>query len=113
MPENERLSPKVLDKENADPAWGRPRPVIDLTGVQPDDTNDGDVARFTHIFDANALNGVQPGLPIDVSEPGYKLLQEVNEAIAFLSLIGMCQPVSGVKLGINGVKPDLCLPFIV
>ena len=106
----------AVKKENADPA-ALPRPQIDLTGDQPDDTNDGDVERFVVPFTNTAFDeAVEMGRPIDVEKfASFKTIQDSNEVIVFflLSLIGMCPTVSGVRPGINGVKPVFCSPFIV
>ena len=102
-----------VDNENADPVVS-PRLEMDLTGDPPDATSVSDV-QPPRPFESNRLSGVQPETPrpIDVDEYFGKSPEVENEVIVFVSLIGMCEPVSGVKPGINGVKPDLCLPFIL
>ena len=114
MPGSETAAPMEVDKENAAPVTP-PRPVIDLSGVQPDDTNDGDVERFAVAFVNTDFNAsLEMGRPIDGEKATrFKTLEVSNQALVFLSLIGMCQPVSGVRPGINGVKPGFCSPFIV
>ena len=75
--------PMELNKENADPA-ALPRPLIDVSGDQPDDSNDGDVGQFSPVFGADDLNGGQPDAPIDLTTlPDYKSLSEHNEVIVF------------------------------
>ena len=72
-----------VDKENAAPVTP-PRPVIDLTGVQPD--SDGDVERFRPVFTGRdfASKAVEHGGPLEF---GARLALELaNEEIVFFIL---------------------------
>ena len=73
-----------LGKENADLA-ALPRPLYDLTGDQPDDTNDGDVERFVVPFANTAFDeAVEMGRPIDVEKVArFKTIEDANEVIVF------------------------------
>ena len=76
----------VDDKENAAPVTP-PRPVIDLTGVQPD--SDGDVERFQVVFSDRVLSSkaVEHGRPIDVENASsLAKLELANEEIVFFIL---------------------------
>ena len=75
----------VDDKENAAPVTP-PRPVIDLTGVQPD--SDGDVERFQVAFSNKDFSeAVEHGRPIDVENTSrFYTLESANEEIVFFIL---------------------------
>ena len=56
-----------------------------MTGVQPDDTNDGDVERFTIAFPYTAFDeSVEMGRPIDVEKATrFRTIADENQEIVF------------------------------
>ena len=71
-----------VDKENA-ALVTPPRPVIDLTGVQPD--SDGDVERFQVAFSNKDFSeAVEHGRPIDVEQTTrFMTIEAKNQEIVF------------------------------